>query len=65
MGCDGIVGESSGREGHRKRGGVIGSGERGANVGIIGWSRCWEDRVIESKRGRRWGGFGVTGWGQG
>lgn len=23
---------------------------RGADVGVIGWSRCWEDRVIGSMR---------------
>lgn len=33
MGCDGIVGEPSGREGYWKGGGLTGNGERGRRWG--------------------------------
>lgn len=51
MGCDGIVGESSRRRGIGRLVGKLGV-VRGVDVGVIGRSRCWEDWVIGSKRGR-------------
>lgn len=35
------------------------------HLGVIGWSRCWEGRVIVSKRRGRRGGFGVQDGGRG